>query len=708
MKIVYDNRWSGAHGIGRFSSEIRSRLAGDIVDITAKDPISLRGLLALEIQSIFKKIEGEYIFFSPGYTPPVFWNSDLIFTIHDLIHLEVEEEKSNFKSFYYQKVVLPATRRAKKVVTVSEFSKKQIIKWSKIPPEKIEVVYNGVSKEYNPQVKPYLPGYPYILYVGNRKPHKNIPRLISAFVEISKIYPELRLILSGEPDLDTKHLLLYHGIYERVIFSGYIEEKHLPSLYKGAKALVLVSLYEGFGLPVIEAMACGTPVVTSCTTSLPEVAGDAAIFVDPLSVESIVNGLRHVLSDEVKQGEIISKGFENIKRFDWHNTSNNIQNIILNSSNKRDLNYNTPVKIFVQLAYGQDSIKWEEKFKSGKVPDKVPYGYHYAESESAKLKFSHDKPEPKILKLFRKALTRLLGTDLIHIWRHKAEYIWADIIWTHTERENLAALLLISSLPKNQKPKIISQSVWLMDRWDKLPLFKRIIYRKLLGKSDILTFHSNLNAKKAHLEKLNTTIQVVPFGISSESFPVTEIKSKDLENRPLKLLALGNDIHRDWLTLINAVKDLDQVTLKILTSKNINLDKVDNVEIINTAGQKEVLEYYAWADAIAIPLKENMHASGLTVMLEASAIGKPVLITYAGGLDEYFTDKEVTFIRIGNIEEWQKSIIRLRRNYTDFIKKAELAQKVLIEKKFTSYDYAMRHIEITNQILKITNKEGNS
>ena len=324
---VFDARWIGQHGIGRFAQEIRRRLPTTTRNINGHDPVSLRGLVELEIKMyLIGNKNSSRIFFSPSYTPPVCWSGSFIFTIHDLIHLDIPEERSQFKDLYYHYIVKPATLRASKVLTVSEYSRQRILKWSGMNPEKVIVVGNGVDPHFSPEGPKHMPGYPYIFYVRNTKPHKNVPALLEAFAKLNT--PNLRLLLSGGPDDDTRHLALRLGIYDRVVFTGRIPEEELPAYYRGAAVVTMPSLYEGFGLPALEGMACGVPVVVSNTTSLPEVVGDAGILVNPHDAESIADGLNRALTDESLRAELRRRGLERAKLFNWDRVADKIHEAI--------------------------------------------------------------------------------------------------------------------------------------------------------------------------------------------------------------------------------------------------------------------------------------------------------------------------------------------------------------------------------------------
>ncbi|AZI43776.1 glycosyltransferase family 1 protein [Deinococcus psychrotolerans] len=297
------------------------------IDLSGTDPVSWRGLLNLERQVTSYKIQSRSdIFFSPGYTPPVSWRGPMVFTIHDLIHIDVQEESSLFKTLYYNAVVRPSMSRAQRVLTVSEYSRQRLLEWSGVSPEQVVVVGNGVDATFSPEGAVHRPGYPYILYVRNTKPHKNVAELLRAFALMNM--SDVRLLLSGVADDDTRHEALRLGILERIVFTGRIPEADLPAYYRGAAVVTMPSLYEGFGLPPLEGMACGVPVVVSDSTSLPEVVGDAGLLIDPRSAESVADGLTRALSDTALRQQMRERGLERAKLFKWDDVADRVRRVL--------------------------------------------------------------------------------------------------------------------------------------------------------------------------------------------------------------------------------------------------------------------------------------------------------------------------------------------------------------------------------------------
>lgn len=326
--ILADGRWRGAHGIGRFSHEVLSRLTLTDILSSGPSPLSLQNFIWQA--HYLRKHKTQYkVFFNPGYNPPLFSAISYIFTIHDLIHLVTPGKSAYIKKMYYETLVKPATKKAFKILTVSEYSKKEIIEWCNLPEEKIVVVGNAVSAEFSPVGQKFNPGYPYFLHVGNTKFHKNVLRLIEAFA-IAKIDPAIRLILTGHTTTELELCIKKFNLEHRIVFQPDLTDEQLAKYYRGAQAFILPSLYEGFGIPVIEAMSCGTPVIASHTTSLPEVAGDAALFIDPYRIESIAEAMEKISDDSLRK-DLIAKGLEQCKLFSWDKTAEKVQ-LVLNEA----------------------------------------------------------------------------------------------------------------------------------------------------------------------------------------------------------------------------------------------------------------------------------------------------------------------------------------------------------------------------------------
>lgn len=321
--ILCDARWSGPHGIGRFARNVLSRLPEHTELKSGPRPLSALDPLWLSYQIAALRPSA---FFSPGFNSPAVSTRPLIITIHDLTHIQFPAFATWGRRLYYQFLVKPAAIRAVCVLTGSEYSRTQILKWSGLPETRVVNISYGVEALFHPDGPRYEPGYPYILYVGNFRAHKNLDRLLAAFAQID--YPELRLILTGNKTPELAERLRTLKLEQRVQFAGTVSDEVLSRLYRGAALLIFPSLLEGFGLPALEAMACGTPVIASRTTSLPEVVGDAGVLIDPTDIDDIHRAIERVLGDAELRRRMRALGLLRARRFCWEGVAERVHQAI--------------------------------------------------------------------------------------------------------------------------------------------------------------------------------------------------------------------------------------------------------------------------------------------------------------------------------------------------------------------------------------------
>jgi glycosyltransferase involved in cell wall biosynthesis len=271
------------------------------------------------------------VFHAPHYVLPPAATCRSVVTIHDCIHLMFPQYLPNRAAYLYARASMwMAVRRSARILTVSEASKRDIMHFFNVRPEKIVVVHNAIDERFRQAPSEadvarvrerYQLDHGFVLYVGNIKPHKNLVRLIEAYDLLRRRgFEDLKLLIIGDeisklPAL--RRAVHTHKLHKHVRFLGYLSDDTLAVLYRLAAVFVFPSLYEGFGLPPLEAMACGTPVVTSNLSSMPEVAGDAAILVDPYDVESIVGGMQKVLTNPGLSQELREKGIARARQFSW-------------------------------------------------------------------------------------------------------------------------------------------------------------------------------------------------------------------------------------------------------------------------------------------------------------------------------------------------------------------------------------------------------
>ena len=272
----------------------------------------------LHLPSIMKFWQVD-LYHSPLFTCPIVDEVPCVITIHDVIP-EIRPDLCSLKflDFYHFRIA-PSVRAATKVITTSEFSKQEMVKYLKIDPAKVEVIYQGISPEFSPRKLSCFPelrnrlGLPekYILYVGMIEPRKNIENLITAFAKVAAQFPDLHLVLAGRKDSPQYNLDAVKEktkVASRISEMGYVSQQDLPILYAGASMFVFLSLYEGFGRPVVEAMASGVPVITSNISSLPEITKDAALLVDPENIDDIAQAVSKVYENQSIKDTLIERG----------------------------------------------------------------------------------------------------------------------------------------------------------------------------------------------------------------------------------------------------------------------------------------------------------------------------------------------------------------------------------------------------------------
>lgn len=274
---------------------------------------------------------GVDLFHAPHYVVPYLITGRFVVTIHDCIHLRFPQYLPAPGAIYYaQAMMRHAARRARRVLTVSQASKDDILRYLRVPTEKVEVIYNALDPKLASEPtaedvahvrERFLLTSPFVLYTGNIKPHKNVDRLIEAFAILRRDgFEDVKLLIIGDeiskyPNL--RRLVHRHQLHQQVRFLGFVPDATLGVLYRLASVFVFPSLFEGFGLPPLEAMAAGAPVVTSNVSSLPEVVGDAALLVDPMDPGAIAHGMARVLGNPRLREELVRRGYERVKTFSW-------------------------------------------------------------------------------------------------------------------------------------------------------------------------------------------------------------------------------------------------------------------------------------------------------------------------------------------------------------------------------------------------------
>ena len=327
MKLIFDARVL-AHkiytGVENYAKNILQNITTTL-DVNIVKPQTDNKYLAHLWTHFVLPFKAGDILFCPANIAPLFVprSKKLVVTVHDVAFLTYPDSFSSLFRSYYQWLVPKVIHRADKIITISQASKKEIIKYYPFAKNKIGVISLGLDNSFH--LLPNIEKKNQILYVGSLNTRKNFTSVIKAFDLLP--YHQYQLVIVGnfssnfQLDKTTQNLLENAKRNPNIKFKSHISDNELILLYNESKLFLFPSFYEGFGLPPLEAMACGTPVITSNLSSMPEVCGDAAIYIDPHSVEDISQKIQTVLNNEALQQKLINKGLKHIKQFTWEKTT---------------------------------------------------------------------------------------------------------------------------------------------------------------------------------------------------------------------------------------------------------------------------------------------------------------------------------------------------------------------------------------------------
>lgn len=372
MKILIDGRWIKQTGIGRYIHKtleqiLRLDTKNDYILLVRKedkDSILLKApnlyLLPVNIGwygfkeqtallRVIKSQKPDLVHFT-NFNFPLRYKGKFVITVHDLTLLHFQNVRKNLlsKPLYASKdrvmrvVLRQGVNRAKAVFAPSEYVKEDIAKTYKIRRNKIYVAHEAaelVTKKASVDLKKLKINKPFLLYVGNAYPHKNLERLIMAFGElITKYLLDYQLVIAGRKDdfhAALEEEVKRSNLEDRVVFTGYVNDNELAGLYKSASLYVFPSLSEGFGLPGLEAMSYGLPTVSSNATCLPEILGDAVKYFNPKNTHNMAKVISTVLADKSLQQKLIEKGYKQVKKYNWKKTANVTLGVYEKISNQR-------------------------------------------------------------------------------------------------------------------------------------------------------------------------------------------------------------------------------------------------------------------------------------------------------------------------------------------------------------------------------------
>jgi glycosyltransferase involved in cell wall biosynthesis len=336
MNLVINGRFTHQRltGVQRYAREVTARLNQNFKLITPPDhPIFFHGPFWEQLWLPFL-VKSKDLLWSPTNTGPLAVSNQVL-TLHDLSPLDHPEWFSQPFAAWYGLLLPRLVQRVRKIITDSHFTRGRLAEVLDLPVDRVEIVPLGVSPAFFPQPaeeQARLRGRlqlnsPYLLSLGSLEPRKNLSRLLQAWRLVSAQIPDVELLIAGEMGYPFKDPVL-GNLPSGVRLLGRVSDQDLPALYSGALAFIYPSVYEGFGLPPLEAMACGTPVVVSNATSLPEVVGYAGILFDPFNVEEMAFAIERVIMDSTLRQNLRQKGLERAQQFTWERTAQQVWEVL--------------------------------------------------------------------------------------------------------------------------------------------------------------------------------------------------------------------------------------------------------------------------------------------------------------------------------------------------------------------------------------------
>jgi glycosyltransferase involved in cell wall biosynthesis len=353
MNVIIDARMVNEHlhGIGRYTYEIINNVSKekdvhlkllvndlemskrifngiDNIEFIKMKSKFLSLTEQVELPLIVNKYKKDALFHSPSFVSSPFIKCKMIMTIHDLNHLKFPEYYSRFHKYYYKYIVKTSALKCEKILTVSNFSKSEIVEWLKCDKNKVVVTYNGVDDKFKiiddkdeldrVKQKYDLPDK-FVLYIGNLKPHKNVETLVKSMKDVDN---DIKLIINGKPNESLTKIMNELDLSNRIQFIGYVEDDDLPIMYNLAKIFVFPSLYEGFGLPPLEAMKCGCPTIISDAECLRELVKEKDFVCERKNHKQLSEKINMVIGNEKVRKKFIENGVQCANIYRWSSCVN--------------------------------------------------------------------------------------------------------------------------------------------------------------------------------------------------------------------------------------------------------------------------------------------------------------------------------------------------------------------------------------------------
>lgn len=353
-------------------------------------------------------------------------------------------------------------------------------------------------------------------------------------------------------------------------------------------------------------------------------------------------------------------------------------------------------RLYVHLAPTLDVPAYRRRWASGVEPEATPYGFHLAAELGWSVRFSRARtPRRRPWKRVLGWVDRLSGgVDLWHAWRNRASIRGADIVWTLTEQEALAlaALTRVGLLPRKT---VIVGTVWMLHEWDQYGPLKHRLLRWLARTWSVLTVHAEPCLEIARQELPEVPSELLHFGVSAASFPLLDPTQRDADD--IVLFAMGNDRTRDWDVLLDAFGDDDRFRIVMVCRwfSDERARQYSNVTVVRDPSVERMRELYRGADYAAVPMIRNAF-SGITVALEAAALGVPILGTRTGGLLTYFAEDEMILAPVGGARELREAVLEQTPDARRAM--AQRAQRRFKERDYTTRGFVERYDRLTREV----------
>jgi len=567
-----------------------------------------------------------------------------------MIHVLFPEESSVIHKVYYRLIVKKAANNASRILTVSENSKCDLVNYLNVPPEKIVVTYNAVDggfRRSNEDKVEETKGRfgingKFILYVGNQKPHKNVSLLIEAYQQLrGKI--EHQLVIVGQEDR-----LFQKGLkgkkLEGVIFVGEVSDELLPHFYSGADIFVSPSLYEGFGLPIIEAFACKTPVVAIKTPSINEIMGNAGLIVDAGSTDKLANAIHEVLSNDDLRNSLVEKGIARVKMFSWEETVDRTLEVYREVHRSIRVGLNASKFFDIHTGVGRYTSNLCRSLSEGK--DGNDYYFYLPGRNSGAYKKDMDLVQP--------------GERRVFMQNNTLRILWEQILLPIKIRKNRLDLFHYTdhamSLIQRMHPIVITVHDIAYIRFPDLlnksrQVYKKYILNSSIKKADVIVADSH-STKRDIVEFFNVDekkIKVVHLGVENRFGPISSVEDyRTKNNLPSKMiLNIGTlEPRKNVVTLIKAFKKLHEIGFKdyvlvIAGEKGWLYNRIfeeiessgveQSILLLGVARDEDLPLLYNCADLFVYP---SLYEGFGLPPLEAMACGVPVVTSNTSSLPE--------------------------------------------------------------------------